>query len=144
MHHNAKHILLVEDNPADMYVIKRAIAAWSPQLWLWQVSKGSEALAFLRKEPPFPQAPVPALILLDLNIPGTDGYDLLPQLRRLPAYQTTPVIVTSAKERAREEPRCLQLGANAYIEKQIKDFPAYIASIRAMMKDLLGSDCPPP
>src|SRR5262245_54573464 len=111
---------------------------------MWLVSNGREALAFLRKEPPFPETPSPALILLDLKIPGTDGHELLTQLRRLPAYQTTPVIVISTNERVREEPRCLQLGANAYIEKKARDFYTHFTSIQDLIRDWLGVDCSPP
>jgi CheY-like chemotaxis protein len=62
-------ILLVEDEAADVYLIRRAIADCCPQSRVWRVANGREALAFLRCEPPFLNAPTPALILLDLNIP---------------------------------------------------------------------------
>ena len=56
-------ILLVEDDPADVYLIRRALADCCPQGRVWVVSKGSDALAFLRHEPPFMNVPTPALIL---------------------------------------------------------------------------------
>ena len=45
------------------------------------------------EEPPFPKAPIPSLILLDLNLPGRDGHDVLAELRSLEPYHTTPVVV---------------------------------------------------
>jgi DNA-binding response OmpR family regulator len=107
------------------------------------VPSGKDAFAFLRKEPPFQNAPSPALILLDLNLPGMKGAAVLTQLRSLPAYQATPVIVFSGNEQVVEETRYLQLGANAYVEKTA-DFVTYLTRIQAIMKDWLGADCPPP
>ena len=131
-------ILLVEDEPADVYLIQRAIADCCPQSRVWRVSSGSDALAFLRREPPFVHAPTPALILLDLNLPQLDGRDLLPVLRRLGAYQKTPVVIISVSERAVEEPRCRQLGANAYVEKS-RDFAAYFGGVQASVRNWLGT-----
>jgi CheY-like chemotaxis protein len=111
-----------------VYLIQRAIADCCPQSRVWRVSSGSDALAFLRREPPFVNAPTPALILLDLNLPQLDGRDLLPVLRRLGAYQKTPVVIISVSERAVEEPRCRQLGATAYVEKS-RDFAAYFGGV---------------
>ncbi len=138
-------VLLVEDEPADIYLIERAIADWSPYIWVWQVSNGSQALAFLRHEPPFVKSPSPALILLDLNIPGHNGHAVLAELRALAPYHTTPVIVISGSTRAVEEVRCLELGANAYVQKSL-DFDTYFASIQAMLRNWLRADytAPPP
>jgi CheY-like chemotaxis protein len=76
-------VILIEDDPADIYLIQRAVADCIPQAMVWPVSNGSQALAFLRHEPPFPKVPSPVLILLDLGIPGRDGYAVLTELRTL-------------------------------------------------------------
>ena len=62
-------VLLVEDSPADVYVIKRVLADAGQQIRLWVVPDGPEALQFLRQAPPFAHVPTPALILLDLHLP---------------------------------------------------------------------------
>jgi len=136
-------ILLVEDDAADIYVIQRAIADCSPHLRVWVVSRGSEALAFLRQEPPFVNAPCPALIFLDLNLPQRDGRAILADLRGLSTHQTTPVVIISGSKREEEEARCRELGANAYVQKS-RDFTTYFGSIQAVVRDWLGADCPPP
>jgi two-component system, chemotaxis family, response regulator Rcp1 len=128
----------VEDEPADVYLIRRAIADCCPQSRVWRVASGSDALAFLRREPPFANAPTPALILLDLNLPQLDGRALLPLLRRLGAYQKTPVVIISVSERAVEEPRCRQLGATAYVEKS-RDFAAYFGGVQASLRHWRGT-----
>ncbi len=133
-------VLLVEDAPADLYLIERAIADCSPHVHVWQVANGAQALAFLRHEPPFEKVPTPALLLLDLNIPGRDGHDVLAELRALAPYRTLPVIVISGLARRVEEPRCLALGATAYVEKS-PDFDTYFSRVQAMMRGWLRAAC---
>ena len=126
-----KAILVVEDNPADIYLIKQAVAECSPHIHLSVIPNGRDALAFLRQEGAFRLEPAPALILLDLNLPKLDGHDVLTGLRHLPAYQATPVVIFSAARKEQEEQPCLQLGANAYVQKpaEIEKFFAAIAEI---------------
>lgn len=125
-------ILLVEDNPADIYLIQRAVAECSSDLQLFIVPDGGEALAFLRKEGSFAHVPSPALILLDLHLRKIDGDQVLPELRRLPALQTLPIVVLSGAAKEAEEGRCLQLGATAYVEKSL-NFHDYFAAIKALV-----------
>ncbi len=135
-------VLLVEDHPADIYLIQRALADGSPDIRTWLVSNGREALPFLRHEPPFVHLPSPMLILLDLKLPGRDGHAILAELRSMAPYHTTPVVVISGCERAEEEARCLQLGATAYVQKST-DFATYFRSIQTIIRDWLRGDCAP-
>jgi CheY-like chemotaxis protein len=128
-----KIILLVEDNPADVYLLRRAVAECGQDLQLWVVADGPEALAFLRKEHPLAHVPTPALIVVDLLLPTMRGTELLTAIRQLPAHQTTPIIVLSATPKEREEQHCLSLGASAYVQKSLADFPAYFASLKALV-----------
>jgi CheY-like chemotaxis protein len=130
-------VFLIEDDPADIYLIQRAVMDCIPQAMVWLASNGSQALAFLRHEPPFTKSPSPRLILLDLGIPGSDGHVVLTELRTLVPYATTPVIVISGRERTVEEARCLALGANAYVQKST-DFHTYFGSVQAIMREWLG------
>ena len=127
-----KPLLLIEDSAEDVSLIRRAVEECSRDLQLWVMADGSEALAFLRKEPPFTHAPTPALIVVDLSLPTMDGTQLLAQIRELPAYQATPIVVLSATPKAREEQHCLQLGASTYIQK-MQNFPVYFATIKTLM-----------
>jgi len=138
----AHHVLLVEDNPADSALTQRAIADCRPLSWVWPVIDGNEALAFLRHEPPFVEAPAPALILLDLNLPGRDGCYVLAEVRRMPVYQATPVVILSGSGRQEDKQRCFQLGADAYVQKPV-DWDTYLDRIHAIMRDWLGAVCPP-
>jgi CheY-like chemotaxis protein len=135
-------MLLVEDNPADVYLVQRAVAGCSPAIRLTAVFGGKEALGFLRKEPPFVNKASPILIIVDLSLPRCDGHDLIREIRRMREYRRTPVVVLSASERAVEEARCLALGANAYVQKS-SDFTNYFGSIKAIVRHWLGAVCAP-
>jgi chemotaxis family two-component system response regulator Rcp1 len=97
---------------------------------------GPEALAFLRKEAPLTHVPTPDLIILDLNLPKLLGTEVLRRLRQLPAYRATPVVILSSAPRSQQEGRCLQLGANAYVEKSV-NYYAYFSSIKGLVQDWL-------
>jgi CheY-like chemotaxis protein len=125
-------VLLVEDNPADIYLIQKAVEECGPDIHLSIVPNGRDALAFLRHEGAYALQPSPTLILLDLNLPKLHGHQVLAELRHLPAYQATPVVIFSAARKEMEEQRCLHLGANAYVQKP-SDFDTFCAAIHAIV-----------
>ena len=129
-------ILLVEDNPADVYLIRRAVEECGRDIQLFVVPDGGEALGFLRKEGPIAHVPSPAFILLDLSLPKVPGDRILPDIRQLPAYQATPIVVLSAAPKETEEGRCLQLGATAYVQKS-SNFYVYFDSLKAIVRTWL-------
>jgi two-component system, chemotaxis family, response regulator Rcp1 len=133
----AKAILLVEDSVADASLIKRAVKDCGPALQLWTMPDGLEALTFLRKDHPLLHVPTPTLILLDLRLPKMSGLQLLSEIRQLPAHQTTPIVVLSRLDKEREEPPCLQLGANAYVQKS-SNFYVFFNSIKALVRHWLN------
>jgi two-component system, chemotaxis family, response regulator Rcp1 len=135
-------VLLVEDNPADVYLVQRAVADCGPALRLTTLFSGREALGLLRKEPPFLNKPSPLLIIVDLRFPRYDGHDLIREIRSMAEYRHTPVVVLSASDRAVEEPRCLALGANAYVQKS-SNFTDYFGSLKALVRHWLGPYCAP-
>ena len=133
---NTRAILLVEDSPTDVYLIQRAVKEYNSNIQLSVVPDGDKALAFLRKDAPFTHVPSPSLILLDLRLPNMHGTQVLAELRRLPACQETPVVVFSGVAKEAEEPRCLQLGANAYVQKS-SNFHAYFDSVKGIVRHWL-------
>src|SRR5215510_13751813 len=120
----AKEVLLVENNPADVYLMQKAFAECGADIRLSIMPDGREALTFLRKEVPFTQAPTPALIISDLNLPRLHGYELLQELRRLPVHQTTPLVIFSATPEDMTKVHCLRLGANEYVQKLLTCMPS--------------------
>jgi CheY-like chemotaxis protein len=134
-----KDVLLVEDNPGDIYLMQAAVREYGNDLRLWLVTDGLDALSFLRQESPYLSAPSPALIILDINLPGMHGTEVLAELRHFPAYQATPVVMFSTARRDLEGPHCLQLGANAYVEKPY-DLEAFLAAVHGILRDWLPQD----
>lgn len=129
-------VLLIEDDPLDIYVIQRIVADFGQDLHLRVIPDGGEALLFLRKAPTLASAPMPALILLDLKLPHLDGALLLPQIRQLPDYQATPIVIFSSTPKEREGARCFQLGATAYVQKST-DFDGFCAKVTALLQSWL-------
>jgi CheY-like chemotaxis protein len=121
----AKAILLVEDSLADTYLIQRAVKDCGQDIQLWTVTDGAEALQWLRKA-------TPALILIDLLLPKMSGTQLLAEIRQLPAYQATPIIILSRLDEEREAALCLRLGATAYVEKS-SNFHTFFHSIKELV-----------
>ena len=95
------------------------------------MADGPEALAFLRKDRPLAHVPTPALILLDLRLPTRSGTEILSEIRQLPAYHTTPVVILSRLDKAREEATCLRLGASEYVQKS-SNFYVFFNSLKAL------------
>src|SRR2546423_11957028 len=84
------NILLVEDDPSDVELTRRALQRAKLQNRVWMVGDGVEALAFLRREGPHRGVPRPDLVLLDLLLPNLDGRDVLMRIREEPRWQALP------------------------------------------------------
>jgi CheY-like chemotaxis protein len=93
------------------------------------VSDGEEALAFLRREGRFADAPRPDLILLDLNLPRRDGHEVLEEIKKDDELCRIPVVVLTTSAADEDILRSYQLHANAYVTKPV-DFERFIAVIR--------------
>src|SRR5262249_15675840 len=78
----------------------------------------------------------PTLILLDLSLPKVPGDRILPDIRQLPVYQATPIVVLSAAPKEIEEGPCLHLGATAYVQKS-SNFYVYFDSLKAIARTWL-------
>ncbi|AFZ66861.1 response regulator [Deinococcus peraridilitoris] len=113
------HLLLVEDNDADVLLIQEALAGLQEGVTLHIVHDGEEALAFLRRLGPFADCPRPHFVLLDANTPKKNALEVLGELRAEPSFQGLPVVVFSTSASPRDVMRCYEAGANAYITKPL-------------------------
>jgi CheY-like chemotaxis protein len=84
---------------------------------VWTVTDGVDALAFLRGEPPYSEAPRPDLVLLDLNLPRLDGRDVLLRIREDPRLRDVAVVVLTASEQEKEH--LAALAADAFLTKPV-------------------------
>ena len=113
-------ILLVEDNPGDVRLTREALREGKVRNNLSVAPDGVEALAFLRREGKYADAPRPDLILLDLNLPRKDGREVLAEIKADPALRNIPVVVlTSSRGGAGHRPAPTTLHANCYITKPV-------------------------
>ncbi len=124
-------ILLVEDNPGDVDLIMDAFNDGRIVNHLNVVEDGGRALAFLRREDPFGHVPRPDLILLDLNLPGIDGFEVLTEIKRDETFRRIPVVVLTTSTADKDILKSYDLRANAYVAKplEINDFINAIRSI---------------
>ena len=114
-------ILLIEDNVEDYEVAQRILQRVTHRPIL-HCPDGDSALDYLYRRGAFtdtPRALRPALILLDLNLPATDGREVLRQIKQDARFQTIPVVIFTTSARQRDIDLCYQLGANSYIVKPV-------------------------
>ncbi len=110
-------VLVVEDNPGDVYLLQRAFSSSRMTFNLCLVSDGEEAMAFLRREWPHSAAPRPDLVLLDLNLPKKSGREVLSELRADPLLRSLPVVVLTGSQADDDIADSYRLGANVYMTK---------------------------
>ena len=122
-------VLLVEDDPGDVVLVTEAFEHNKVANVLHTVQDGVEALAFLRREPPYEDAPVPDLVLLDLNLPRKDGREVLAEIKGDDELSTIPVVVLTTSAAEEDVLRSYELHANAYVTKPV-DFDRFITVVR--------------
>ncbi|HKA67833.1 MAG TPA: response regulator [Actinomycetes bacterium] len=110
-------VLLVEDDPGDVLLTRDAFEQHHLGLQLHVVGDGEEAMRFLRHPDAFTTMARPALVLLDLNLPGRGGLEILGELKTDPDLHTIPVVVLTTSSADADIRRSYQLHANAYIVK---------------------------
>lgn len=122
-------VLLVEDDPGDVLITREALAESNIATVLHVVGNGEDALRFLRREDPFHDATRPGLILLDLNLPGLDGKEVLAEVKSDPELRRIPVVVLSTSQSEEDVARTYDLHANAYVAKPV-DFDQFLDVVR--------------
>jgi CheY-like chemotaxis protein len=122
-------VLLVEDDPGDVLMTREAFEDSKVPTALHVVNDGAEALAFLRREGEFADAPTPDLVLLDLNLPRVDGREVLAAVKADDELRQIPIVVLTTSEAEEDVLRSYALHANAYVTKPV-DFDRFIEVVR--------------
>src|SRR5579871_984783 len=105
-------ILLIENNEAEVRLLREAFGAAGCAVTLIALRNAQQAMTYLRREGNYEASSRPAFILLDLNLPGTTGAELLAEIKRERALRSIPVIVLSTSTCTAEIARAYELGAN--------------------------------
>jgi CheY-like chemotaxis protein len=129
------HILLLEDNPADVQLLRRALQSAGLDCHLAVIEDGAEALAFMRGHGKYRDARPPDLAVMDLNLPKNDGLEVLEEMRKNPAFAEVPVAILSSSSSPRERNRLKELRVTRFITKPY-DLEQFM-EIGSILKSLL-------
>ena len=131
--HNCRpiEILLVEDNPGDVRLTQEAARETKVHNNMHVVSNGLDAMAFLRREGRFGTVPRPDLILLDLNMPGMDGREVLQQIKRDEKLRRIPVVIITSSQAEEDILRAYDLQAACYVTKPV-DLEQFIKVVKSI------------
>ena len=119
---SGRAILLVEDNPDDVLLITRAFQRAGVKRRVVTVTSGMDAIAYLKGEPPFgdrERCPLPGLMLLDIKMPGTDGFDVLRWIRHSADFSQLCVVMLTSSDLIRDVNQAYKLGANSFLVKPL-------------------------
>lgn len=135
-----KTLLLIEDNPSDEKLTRRAFAKSGLGFDIAVVRDGAEALEYLFGTARYLElagGPVPDLVLLDLKLPRVDGFEVLRRVRREERTRLMPVVILTASREDQDVRQSYELGANAYVRKPV-DFLEFAEAARVIGSFWLG------
>jgi CheY-like chemotaxis protein len=124
-------ILLVEDNEGDIGLVEEVFQEGRINNNLSVAEDGEEAMMFLRNEGQFAKATRPDLILLDLNLPGMDGREVLKEVKEDDDLKKIPVVVLTTSKAEEDILKSYDLHANSYITKPV-DFNQFMNVIKSI------------
>ncbi len=143
---DSRPLLVVEDSDEDFVTLQRLIRKQQVRPGpVYRCSDGDEALDFLYRKGEYtdPQiAPRPAAVLLDLNLPGTDGRDVLQQIKQDNELKKIPIVVFSTSANPTDVEYCYRSGANGYLVKPM-DLSALQRAVEAFTRYWLAINLPP-
>lgn len=124
-------ILIVEDNPADARLVREVMRDSKVLNEIHWVPDGVEALAFLRGQGKYADAPRPNLIFLDLNMPRKDGREVLAEVKADEQLKRIPIVVMTSSQAEEDVARAYDQHANCYVRKPI-DFDQFHSVVKTL------------
>ena len=135
---STRHIVLIEDNPADVLLVRKALEANGVACEVTQFDSGREALqALCPPEGTETNLFVPDAILLDLNTPKSDGFSVLVRLKNAPHLAEVPVAIFTSSQAAIDKTRSSLLGAARYIQKPSR-LEEFLSTVGQAIKEMLA------
>jgi chemotaxis family two-component system response regulator Rcp1 len=131
-----QHVLLVEDNPADVNLVQEALAEAHVNCTLQIMRDGLQAVQFIDQLDADASSSSPDLILLDLNLPKVSGEEVLKRIRLSPRCGTAKVLIISSSDARSDRERVLNLGASEYFRKPsgLNEFMMLGPKVRSMLE----------
>jgi two-component system response regulator len=129
-------ILLIEDNPGDVDLLRLALKAARFECDLTVLNDGGEAMAMMKRQGKYSEAAPPDLAILDLNIPKNDGIEIIETMRASDVFRDTQVVVLSSSSSPRDHARLEKFHIARYITKP-PDLDEFL-SIGSQIKQLVG------
>lgn len=138
-------VLLVDDDLSDVLMVREALETWHVPTSLHVAHDGVEATAFLRREGAHADAPRPAFVLLDLNLPRKDGFEVLADVKNDRKLSVIPVVVFTTSSAPEHISRSYAAYANAYVVKPVNldDFIRVVRDIEAFYTQIATPPFPP-
>ncbi|HKI80483.1 MAG TPA: response regulator [Pseudodesulfovibrio sp.] len=127
----ANVILLVEDNEDHAEMIRAFLGEHEVDKQVHWVKDGQEAIDFVHRQGRHAEAPRPALIILDLNLPKASGFEVLKNIKEDPALKVIPVVMLTTSDRQEEMLKCYRLGVNSFITKPVR-FDDYLEKLQSL------------
>ena len=129
-------VLVIEDNSSDVFLLERALNQQDLKFELIHLADGGEALSFIRRDGAYANAPIPQLILVDLNLSRYSGEDVLREIRDAKHLAGVPVCAWSSSQSQRDRARLMGLGVARFVTKPsgLDQF----MEIGKLIKDLLA------
>lgn len=143
MNRRSLAILMVEDNPMDAELTLRALRKHNVSNPISVARDGEEALDYVYQRGRFAaNAPIPALILLDIRLPKRSGIEILQEIKQHRVYRTVPVVMLTTSQEEADIRTSYELGANSYIVKPV-DFEKFLEVVRQIDLYWLLTNLPP-
>ena len=135
------HLLVLEDNPADIYLLREALKHAGVDFELTVIENGADGLAFARRQGKYKDSSIPDLAVLDLNLPRGDGESVLAAMRQNKDLGRVPVVMMSSSAAPRELAKIKELGVERFITKPL-NLDGFL-QIGYVLKELLLKLVPP-
>lgn len=134
---NRSEVLLVDDNPADIDLMREILGSCKYHYRVHAVGDGEEAISFLHRRGKYGDAPAPDLVILDLNLPRKDGRMVLKELKSDSLFCKIPIVVFTTSQASSDITSSYELGANCYLRKP-GNLDEYRAVVQSMADFWLG------
>ncbi len=138
----AARVLVAEDSHLDIFLLRLALSATAPGCHVDLVTNGMEALDYLFRRGRFSDVVAPDLVLLDLNLPMADGYEVLREVKSSRELKNIPIVILTTSADPSHVEHCARLQANDYFTKPVSPFE-FDGTLRQIIRKWLQTDTLP-